>query len=286
MFDPECYPSGRVPGPCPLPAESADDALSADESALLEDLQQRGGLSRRDFVGLMSAAGASLLTAQIQAQERALAEAGNLPAGAAKAPATGLPSVAVQFEVNGTAQKLTLDPRTTLLDALRERLHLTGSKKGCDHGQCGACTVIVDGKRVLSCLTLCAQADGRKITTIEGLASKEALHPMQAAFIAHDGFQCGYCTPGQICSAVALLEEAKRSEVSYVTPDLQKPPMSLSDDEIRERMSGNLCRCAAYPQILAAIREVHAGKKSAQTWRFAGDAELAAVRKEFAHESV
>jgi xanthine dehydrogenase YagT iron-sulfur-binding subunit len=160
-----------------------------------------------------------------------------------------------------------------LLDALRERLGLTGSKKGCDHGQCGACTVLVNGRRVLSCLTLAMQVEGENITTIEGIANGEQLHPMQSAFVKHDGFQCGYCTPGQICSAVALLEEAKRGEASYVTANMRSKARSvqLSDDEIRERMSGNLCRCGAYPNIVAAIREVHTGRAVAQNWEFAGE---------------
>ena len=148
-------------------------------------------------------------------------------------------SIKVNFKINGKDYALDVDPRTTLLDALRERLHLTGSKKGCDHGQCGACTVLVNGRRVNSCLTLAVIHEGDEITTIEGLANGEELHPMQAAFIEHDGFQCGYCTPGQICSAVALLKENRAN----------------SDDEIREWMSGNICRCGAYPNILAAIKE-------------------------------
>ena len=144
----------------------------------------------------------------------------------------------VNLKINGKSYALDLDPRVTLLDALRERLHLTGSKKGCDHGQCGACTVLVNGRRINSCLTFAAMHDGDEITTIEGLANGEQLHPVQAAFIEHDGFQCGYCTPGQICSAVALLKEGHAN----------------SDDEIREFMSGNICRCGAYPNILAAIK--------------------------------
>ena len=148
-------------------------------------------------------------------------------------------SVKVNFKINGKDYALDVDPRTTLLDALRERLHLTGSKKGCDHGQCGACTVLVNGRRVNSCLTLAVMHAGDEITTIEGLANGEELHPMQVAFIEHDGFQCGYCTSGQICSAVALLKENRAN----------------SDDEIREWMSGNICRCGAYPNILAAIKE-------------------------------
>jgi xanthine dehydrogenase YagT iron-sulfur-binding subunit len=146
----------------------------------------------------------------------------------------------VALRVNGKPTRLTLDPRTTLLDALREHMGLTGTKKGCDHGQCGACTVHVDGRRVLSCLTLAAMAQGKEITTIEGLVEGERLHPMQQAFIDHDGFQCGYCTPGQIMSAVALLRE----------------PCGPSDDNVRECMSGNICRCGAYPNIVAAIQEV------------------------------
>ena len=170
----------------------------------------------------------------------------------------------------------------TLLDALRERLQMTGSKKGCDHGQCGACTVIVDGRRVLSCLTLAATCEGKNVTTIEGLASGDELHPMQTAFIKHDGFQCGYCTPGQICSAVALLNEAKNGEASFVTENIQAKSRSLtlSDDEIRERMSGNLCRCGAYPNILAAIKEVHTGKEQAKGWQFAGEDNVALFENE------
>jgi xanthine dehydrogenase YagT iron-sulfur-binding subunit len=162
--------------------------------------------------------------------------------------------VSVTLTVNGNARNLTLDPRTTLLDALRERLALTGTKKGCDHGQCGACTVIVAGRRINSCLTLAAMHDGDEITTIEGLGTAERLHPMQRAFVKHDGYQCGYCTPGQICSAVAVLDEIHAGIPSHVSADLEN--IALSDTEIRERMSGNICRCAAYPNIVAAIREV------------------------------
>jgi xanthine dehydrogenase YagT iron-sulfur-binding subunit len=158
--------------------------------------------------------------------------------------------------VNGKPQQLTLDTRTTLLDALREHLDLTGSKKGCDHGQCGACTVLVDGRRVNSCLTFAATVDGSQITTIEGLAQGDELSSVQAAFLEHDGFQCGYCTPGQICSATALLQEVRKGHLSQVSWESGKTssPM-LSDDEIRERMSGNICRCGAYPNIVAAVRQ-------------------------------
>jgi xanthine dehydrogenase YagT iron-sulfur-binding subunit len=185
--------------------------------------------------------------------------------------------VTVALNINGTSQLLTLEPRVTLLDALREYVGLTGSKKGCDHGQCGACTVLVDGRRVLSCLTLLATCEGADVTTVEGLAQGDDLHPIQAAFIKHDGFQCGYCTPGQICSAVAVLNEAQNGEASYVTVDVrQEPrPVQLSDDEIRERMSGNICRCGAYPNIVAAMREVHSGEAQAQSWQFVGEHETA-----------
>jgi xanthine dehydrogenase YagT iron-sulfur-binding subunit len=170
----------------------------------------------------------------------------------------------------------------TLLDTLRERLDLTGTKKGCDQGQCGACTVIVNGQRVLSCLTLAAQCQGKEVTTVEGLAKGDELHPIQAAFIKHDGFQCGYCTPGQICSAVALLQEAKNGDASHVTKNLRSNArnIKLTDEEIRERMSGNICRCGAYPGIVAAIREVQAGRETAQTWHFATEDEIAAVMNE------
>jgi len=160
--------------------------------------------------------------------------------------------------VNGEARALDLDPRTSLLDALREHLNLKGSKKGCDHGQCGACTVLVNGTRINACLSLAVMHDGDEVTTIEGLANGEALHPMQAAFLEHDAFQCGYCTPGQICSAVAMLAEAEAGQPSFATGDLTAP-VALTDAEIRERMSGNICRCSAYPQILDAIRAVAGG---------------------------
>jgi xanthine dehydrogenase YagT iron-sulfur-binding subunit len=162
----------------------------------------------------------------------------------------------VALEVNGAPRTLRIDTRTTLLDALREHLGVRGPKKGCDHGQCGACTVLVDGERVVSCLSFAVMHAGDKITTVEGLGKPEALHPLQAAFVAHDGFQCGYCTPGQICSALAMLAEHDRGWPSHVTPDVSAPSIALTDAEIRERMSGNLCRCAAYPNILAAIKEV------------------------------
>ncbi|GGE94218.1 aldehyde dehydrogenase iron-sulfur subunit PaoA [Sphingomonas prati] len=207
-----------------------------------------GGVSRREILGT-GAATASMLAA---------------PAMAAvtpdKAREADPPLVRVMLTVNGKPENLTLDARTTLLDMAREHLKLTGSKKGCDHGQCGACTMIVEGRRVNSCLSLAVMHDGDTITTIEGLGTPDKLHPMQAAFVRHDGYQCGYCTPGQIVSAVAMLEEVRSGAPSFVSPDLEHA--EYSDTEVRERMSGNLCRCAAYPNIVAAIGDVHAGKKS------------------------
>jgi xanthine dehydrogenase YagT iron-sulfur-binding subunit len=159
------------------------------------------------------------------------------------------------FDVNGQARSLDLDPRTTLLDALREHLGLKGSKKGCDHGQCGACTVLVNGVRINACLSLAVMHDGDQVTTIEGIGTEDALHPLQQAFLTQDAFQCGYCTPGQICSAVGMIREAAENWPSWATEDLEAA-IALTDAEIRERMSGNICRCSAYPQILAAIRDV------------------------------
>jgi xanthine dehydrogenase YagT iron-sulfur-binding subunit len=166
----------------------------------------------------------------------------------------------VSFEINGKRCELVLDTRTTLLDALREHLRLTGTKKGCDHGQCGACTVLVNGVRINSCLTLAVMHEDDKVTTIEGLGTPDDLHPMQTAFIKHDGFQCGYCTPGQICSAVAVLGEIEADIPSHVTADLTVRP-EVTDAELRERMSGNICRCGAYSNILEAMSEV-AGERA------------------------
>ena len=165
----------------------------------------------------------------------------------------------VSLRINGAQQTINIEPRVTLLDALREYMGLTGSKKGCNHGQCGACTVIADGRRINSCLALAVQYEGAEITTIEGLAAGEELHPMQAAFINNDGFQCGYCTSGQICSAVAMLDEVEAGDASVVTDNISnlEAPLELTDAEIRERMSGNLCRCGAYPGIVAAVKEVY-----------------------------
>jgi xanthine dehydrogenase YagT iron-sulfur-binding subunit len=157
--------------------------------------------------------------------------------------------------INGAPVSPPDDPRVSLLDFLREHLHMSGTKKGCDQGACGACTVLVDGERIVSCLALAVQYDGRAITTIEGLSTAGELHPLQQSFVEHDGFQCGYCTPGQICSAIGMAAEVKRGLPSYVTDDLSAQTVSLSHDELRERMSGNLCRCGAYSGIIAAIQE-------------------------------
>jgi xanthine dehydrogenase YagT iron-sulfur-binding subunit len=205
------------------------------------------------------------------ARRKFLLETGALTGGLAAAPRAGAlePSsaegvaparaapreVRVRLRVNDRNYDLQLDPRVTLLDALREHLGLTGTKKGCDRGQCGACTVLVDGRRVNACLTLAASVAGERIVTIEGLARGGNLHPVQQAFLQHDGFQCGYCTSGQICSAVALLGEASAGEASAVTPDVRRrAPVELTDAEIRERMSGNICRCGAYVNIVAAVK--------------------------------
>jgi len=206
-------------------------------------------LTRRDLLKL-GAASVAASAVPLFAKDRALA------APSAEAPVLSK----VSFDVNGKACDLELDTRTTLLDALREHLHLTGTKKGCDHGQCGACTVIVDGRRINSCLTLAVMHDGDRITTIEGLGTPTNLHPMQAAFVKHDGYQCGYCTPGQICSAVAMLDEIKAGIPSHVSADLTVRP-EVTAIELRERMSGNICRCGAYSNIVDAITEV-AGRRS------------------------
>nr|WP_148289587.1 2Fe-2S iron-sulfur cluster-binding protein [Fibrella aestuarina] len=257
--------------------ENETPDLTEDEKKLFADLMPDDlseildtGVNRRHFLKLMTLAGGGMLAAQSAVAEQLLTRPLSETPAADLAPTAIENGVEVAFKVNGTARKLTVDSRMTLLDTLRERLDLTGSKKGCDHGQCGACTVIVDGQRVLSCLTLAASCEGKTVQTIEGLAKGNTLHPMQEAFLKHDGFQCGFCTPGQICSAVAVLDEARRGDASYVTTDVRKKPgpVQLSPDEIRERMSGNLCRCGAYPNIVAAIQEVHTGKPVEQQFRF------------------
>jgi xanthine dehydrogenase YagT iron-sulfur-binding subunit len=228
----------------PLGTEPEGEEFEKEE----KELEKHGlhfELSRRRF---MQAAG--VISAGIAA---------GLPDASAETP--GSKTQAITLKVNGQLKVLSLDTRTSLLDALRESMELTGSKKGCDHGQCGACTVLIDGRRVNSCLTLAFAAEGSEITTIEGLAThpepKDAseLHPVQAAFLEHDGYQCGYCTPGQICSAVAAIEEHKRGALSIVSLHTGKTDHpQMTDDEIKERMSGNICRCGAYPNIVAAVR--------------------------------
>ncbi len=249
--------------------------LTEAERKVLEELMPddmseiiTSGMKRRHFLKLITFTGTGLLAAHLLGIEQLMAR---------NTTGTPLPPIGIEngvnvsFKINGSTQQLLVDARMTLLDTLRERLDLTGSKKGCDHGQCGACTVIINDRRVLSCLTLAATCADKEVTTIEGLAKGNDLHPMQASFIKHDGFQCGYCTPGQICSAVALLQEAKNGEASYVTRNVRQTgqPVQLSDEEIRERMSGNICRCGAYPNIVDAIREVHGDKAVAQVWQFA-----------------
>jgi xanthine dehydrogenase YagT iron-sulfur-binding subunit len=194
--------------------------------------------------------------------------AGAQTPGATTAQAAGTPAPVISkvaLRVNGQRYEKEVDTRTTLLDLLREHLHLTGTKKGCDQGQCGACTVIADGRRINSCLSLALMHEGSEITTIEGLGQPGNLHPLQAAFVKHDGYQCGYCTPGQICSAAAMLDEVKQGIPSHVTADLNARPL-LSPMELRERMSGNICRCGAYSNIVDAISEVagpnYAGDKA------------------------
>jgi len=193
-----------------------------------------------------------------------------------EAPTAPPKTHSIHIDINGETKQLELDPRISLLDLLREHLHLTGTKKGCDHGQCGACTVLLDGRRINSCLTLAVTCDQQRVTTIEGIAREGRLHPVQQAFLDNDGFQCGYCTPGQIVSAVALLDEAERGAASFVTPDLQSVHQrELTDGEIRERMSGNICRCGAYPGIVAAVRQAHGSTSDQAAAATQGDVDAA-----------
>ena len=203
--------------------------------------------------GIGTAAGAMVNAAQ--AQQPMTAPTPATASTGAMSAQSGVPMIAVDLKINGRNHSLNLDTRTTLLDALREHVQLTGTKKGCDHGQCGACTVMVNGKRINSCLTLAAMHQGDEITTIEGLGQPGNLHPMQAAFVKHDGYQCGYCTPGQICSAVAVLDEIRAGQPSHVSASLTDRPR-VSTEEMRERMSGNICRCGAYSNIAEAMAEV------------------------------
>ena len=225
----------------PFPRREKTDVMKAEQT---DDLE----LSRRELL-LLSAASAATVAVPSEAAAK----------GAAPLPPVRLPVLSkVSLQVNGRVHALELDTRTTLLDALREHLQLTGTKKGCDHGQCGACTVILDGRRINSCLTLAVMHEGAQVTTIEGLGTPERLHPMQRAFVKHDGYQCGFCTPGQICSAVAVLGEIKAGIPSHVSADLLSSP-KLTAAELRERMSGNICRCGAYSNIIDAVTEVGGG---------------------------
>ncbi len=222
-------------------ASVTDEKLSAAEREASLQLTRRAFLAAS---GVVSAGVAAGLT----------------PSAAAQRAAAAQQTLPISLSINKQQRQVTVDTRTSLLDLLREQLDLTGSKKGCDHGQCGACTVLLNGRRVNACLTLAVAAQGYEVTTIEGLGTPENLHPVQAAFLEHDGYQCGYCTPGQIASAAALLKEAKKgelSQVSWETGKTQRPV--LTDEEIRERMSGNLCRCGAYPNIVAAVRAASMG---------------------------
>lgn len=216
-------------------------------------------LSRREFLQTIAASAMAGGMISAHAQSGLLPSAASIPDGN-----SDVNPQRFSLDINGRRHDLSLEPRVTLLDALREHLGMTGSKKGCDHGQCGACTVLVNGRRINSCLSLAIMHEGDRITTIEGLGQPDNLGPMQQAFVDHDAFQCGYCTPGQICSATALLAEMSAGTASVVTTDLQSmQPIHFTDDEIRERMSGNLCRCGAYPNIVAAIREVGGDRQSA-----------------------
>ena len=224
------------------------DESEIPESAHTPVLHEPAAVSRRTFVkaaGALGAAVASGIPRMAAAQAAREAEART-------------PHLAdVELNVNGKTQQLHVDTRTTLLDALREYLDLSGTKKGCDHGQCGACTVLVDGRRINSCLTLAVSVTGTEIVTVEGLAKGDDLSPVQQAFLEHDGFQCGYCTPGQICSATALVHETHEKQLSQVSWNTGKATSpEITDNEIRERMSGNICRCGAYPNIVAAVRSV------------------------------
>ena len=241
--------------------------LQARDEAQHEDANSEPvpeSMARREFLkNSMLAGGGMFVASRLLGDGSDRAWAAVLqpaPTGAIAQSTTSQPAsdtIAIRLRVNGTNYGLRLDPRTSLLDLLRERLDLPGTKKGCNHGQCGACTILVDGRRINSCLALAVIYDGSEITTIEGLAKGDELHPLQSAFVRHDGFQCGYCTPGQICSAVAMLQEADQGTVSHVTEDVrQTARVALTDEEIRERMSGNICRCGAYPGIVAAIHEV------------------------------
>ena len=229
-------------------------ATSPDHESAVPPVDVATGIPRREFLKRTTVVGGGLAVWPLLRTEEAPAAFKEPPAAV---PGVVGPTVAVRLRVNGSDHQLRVEPRMTLLDALRDELSLTGTKKTCDRGECGACTVHVEGRRILSCMTLAAMQDGKRITTIEGLARNGHLHPVQAAFIEHDGFQCGFCTSGQIMSGVAVIEEAKKGWPSAATTNVRRKLTlaDLSDVEIRERMSGNLCRCACYPNIVAAIAQ-------------------------------
>jgi xanthine dehydrogenase YagT iron-sulfur-binding subunit len=238
--------------------ENSKSIPSQNNSEMPDSEKRDSGISRRGFVASMGVLTGGVAFG-VPLHHAATTAVNDSPATAA---VSGIP-VKFKLKINGQDHDMSVDPRVTLLDLLRENLALTGTKKGCDHGQCGACTVLANGRRINSCLSLAVVHEGDEIVTIEGLQKGSELHPVQAAFLEHDGFQCGYCTPGQICSAVALLHEHRRGDVSFVTPNLAagnagvaELDLELHPEEIRERMSGNICRCGAYPGIVAAVQSL------------------------------
>jgi xanthine dehydrogenase YagT iron-sulfur-binding subunit len=241
-----------------------DSFCGRAEEETIADARNDWSFSRREFM-----AGASALVGT-----SALSRGGVAQSSAQNDSQAAIKKLELSVAINGEQKQVQVDPRMSLLDLLREEMHLTGTKKGCDHGQCGACTVLLDGRRINSCLTLAITCEGSKVTTVEGLAKGEQLDPVQEAFLENDGYQCGYCTPGQIISAVALLDEAKRGAASFVTPNLREMgKLELTDEEIRERMSGNICRCGAYPGIVAAVRQAYGAKGSAAQQSKMGEAD-------------
>lgn len=257
--------NGANSSPEKISREMIDEILAAGENAENgADGNETGGISRRDFLKTSSvAATAALIASQLLPKDRVWAfEQLTRPAEAPAVDESGF--IEIALDINGRMHKLKLDARTSLLDALREHLNLTGTKKGCDRGQCGSCTILMDGKRINSCLKFAALCQNQKIVTIEGIADADSgeLHPLQTAFIKHDALQCGFCTPGQICSGVAMLNEIKAGVATCLDANLTdlSPRINASDADLRERLSGNICRCAAYPGILAAVREVMTAK--------------------------
>ncbi|NES86541.1 MAG: 2Fe-2S iron-sulfur cluster binding domain-containing protein [Moorea sp. SIO2B7] len=221
---------------------------------MTSDKNKSRGRSRRKFLGqVLTAAGTTIIAPKVLSSTKESQDKQSKPDRNSSIQG----ETSVILNINGMSHNVKIEPRVALVDVLREQLGITGTKKGCDHGQCGACTVLIDGERVYSCLSLAIMQEGKNIVTIEGLGNSEKLHPVQTAFIENDGFQCGYCTPGQICASVALLEEVKQGSVSAITSDLTNPPTlkTLSEAEIKERLSGNLCRCSAYNGIVAAVQQ-------------------------------